>query len=206
VRGKKEMSTMCYLFSADDLRLKTAIGIREANVIRIPMTNGTALYGPYVDLPAGHYEAVIRFDPDTPCHGGAMMDLSAGPATGRLTWQWITADQILAGDMSAKLEFSSSRPLQGVEVRLLVFGNFSAGIGSVEINGDLAKFQSESQSLMISDLPEPSVENIVHKGRNLYEGYQRGIGLAFSDLGTRITSGPRFSLRSHAGREPHDCR
>ena len=60
---------MSYVFSSDDLRLQTAIGIRDRDLIHIPMTNGTALYGPYVELLAGSYEAVIRFDPDTPCHG-----------------------------------------------------------------------------------------------------------------------------------------
>jgi SAM-dependent methyltransferase len=194
------MSNMHYMFSADDLRLKTAIGIREANVIRIPMTNGTALYGPYVDLLAGRYEAVIRFDPAMPCHGGAMMDVCAGIGAERLTEHWITADQILAGGMSAKLEFLCARPLQGVEVRLLVDGSFSAGIASVDISGELAASTSESLSVSISDLPEPSVENSARKGRNLYEGYRRGIGLAFSNLGGRIAADPDFSqARALAG-------
>src|ERR1700745_2763663 len=110
------MSTLFYCFSPDDTRLRTAIGIREPKVIRIPMTNGAALYGPYVDLLAGRYEVVIRFDPDTPCHGGAMMDVCASVGAERLAKQWITADQILAGGLSASLEFSCSRPLLGVEV------------------------------------------------------------------------------------------
>jgi predicted O-methyltransferase YrrM len=194
------MSTISYLFSPDDLRLKTGIGIREANVIRIPMTNGTALYGPYIDLPAGRHEALIRFDPDTPCHGGAMMDVCAGFAVGRLAEQWITADQILAAGMSARLDFSSPRPLRGVEVRLLVDGEFSAGIVSVEIRGEPAESTSELLTVSMSDLPKPSVENRVRKGRNLYEGYQRGIGLAFSNLGERIAADPDFhQARALAG-------
>jgi hypothetical protein len=194
------MSYMSYRFSPDDLRLKTAIGIREPNAIRIPMTNGTALYGPYVDLLTGRYEAVIRFDPDMPCLGGAMMDVCAGFAAERLTGHWITADQILAAGMTAKLDFLCPRPLQGVEVRLLVDGEFSAGITSVEISGELVASGSESQSLIISDLPQPSVENSVRKGRNLYEGYQRGIGIAFSNLGTRIAADPDFhNARALAG-------
>jgi hypothetical protein len=186
------MSTISYLFSADDLRLKTAIGVREANVMRIPMTNGTALYGPYVDLPAGRYEAVIRFDPDAPCRGGAMMDVCAGVGAEQLAAHRITAEQILAGGLKASLDFSCAHSLHGVEVRLVVDGKFSAGITSVEIRGELAESVSELQSLSISDLPDPSVENSVRKGRNLYEGYQRGIGLAFSNLGTRIAVDPDF--------------
>jgi hypothetical protein len=204
------MSEMSYRFSPDDVRLRTAIGIREPTVIRIPMASGTALYGPYIDLLAGRYEAVIRFDPDIACRGRAIMDVCAGVGTERLAWQWISADQILADDMSARLEFSCVRASHDVEVRLLAESEFNAGIVSVEIGGELAKSvsaesvpaepASELLSVTISDLPEPSVENSVRKGRNLYEGYQRGIGLAFSNLGARIAADPDFGrARTLAG-------
>ena len=107
------MSEMSYRFSPDDVRLRTAIGIREPTVIRIPMASGTALYGPYIDLLAGRYEAVIRFDPDIACRGRAIMDVCAGIGTERLAWQWISADQILADDMSARLVFSCVRAAAG---------------------------------------------------------------------------------------------
>jgi hypothetical protein len=110
------------------------------------MINGTALYGPYVDLLPGRYEAVIPFDPKTPCHGGAMMDVCAGVGAERLAEQWITADQILAGGMSARLDFLCPRLSHGVEVRLFADGGFSAGILSVEIKGELAKARSEFET------------------------------------------------------------
>ena len=81
MRQPEGMSKAHYQFSPDNLNLKTATGIREPNVIRIPKVIGMALYGPYVDLPAGRYEAVIRFDPDTPCHGEALMDVCAAVGT-----------------------------------------------------------------------------------------------------------------------------
>jgi Macrocin-O-methyltransferase (TylF) len=204
------MSDVSYRFSPDDVRLRTAVGIREPTVIRIPMASGTALYGPYIDLLAGRYEAVIRFDPDIACRGRAIMDVCAGVGTERLAWQLISADQIVADDMSARLEFSCVRAAHGVEIRLLAESEFSAGIVSVEIGGELAKSvsaeslpaepASELLSVTISDLPEPSVENSIRKGRNLYEGYQRGIGLAFSNLGARIAADPDFGrARTLAG-------
>ena len=137
------MSRMSYEFSANDLRLRSAIGIRAPKEIRIPLAAGTALYGPYIDILPGHYEAWIRFDPETPCQGGALMDVCAGIGAEQLTKEWITADEIVAAGMSAKLKFSCSRPLHGVEVRLLVDGNFSAGISSVEVSGELAESISE---------------------------------------------------------------
>ena len=94
--------------------------------------------------------------------------------------------------MSARLEFSCARPLHGVEVRLFGDGAFSAGITAVEISGELADSSKGFKSLSLSELPDPRVKQSVRKGRNLYEGYQRGIGLAFSNLGARIAVDPDF--------------
>lgn len=137
------MSTMSYRFSPDDLRLMTATGIREPLVIRIPKASGTALYGPYVDLLPGRYQAIIRFDPSMSCEGWAIMDVCANTGVEQLTSYSITADQILSEGMSAKLDFCCSRPLRAVEVRLRVGGEFSAGIASVEITGELGGVPAE---------------------------------------------------------------
>jgi hypothetical protein len=71
------------------------------------------------------------------------MDVCAGVGTEPLAGHWITADQIIAGDMNARLEFSCRHALYGIEVRLLVDGGFSAAISAVEISGELADFRSE---------------------------------------------------------------
>ena len=69
-----------------------------------------------------------------------------GAGAERLTGDWITADHILAEGMSARLDFCCPRPLQRVEVRLLVDREFNAGIVSVEISGELANPQSEFET------------------------------------------------------------
>ena len=98
----------------------TAIGVREPGVILIPPVGGTALYGPYIDLPAGRYAAVIRFDPSKLYDGEARMDVIAEMRE-TLAEQRITADQIRADDnMRARLEFLCPRPSPAVEVRLLL--------------------------------------------------------------------------------------
>jgi len=194
------LSTCSYRLSPDNLRLMTAIGVREPGVILIPPVGGTALYGPYIDLPAGRYAAVIRFDPSKLCDGEARMDVIAEMRE-TLAEQRITADQIRADDMRARLEFLCPRPSPAVEVRLLVEGRFSAGIIAVEINGELDGSTSRWQPVSLADLPQLSVEDTIRQGRNLYEGYRRGYGFGFADLGARIAKDPDFyRARSLAGR------
>jgi hypothetical protein len=172
------MSIVSYRFSPDDLRLRTATSIRERNIIRIPSVKGTALYGPYIDLLAGRYEAVIRFDPGTPCNGAAMMDVCAGVGAKRLAEHWITADQILSGEMSARLAFSCPHPSDAVEVRLLVDGEFTAAIASVEIEGELTKPTFELETLQgIKNPfgvlhPYPPSENLIRHNPILREAFQ----------------------------------
>ena len=117
-----------------------------------------------------------------------------------LAEQWITADQIRADDMRARLEFLCPRPSPAVEVRLLVEGRFSAGIIAVEINGELDGSTSQWQPVSLADLPQLSVEDTIRQGRNLYEGYRRGYGFGFADLGARIAKDPDF----YAGRKAYD--
>ena len=131
------MTEIYHKFLANDPLLRTGIGIREPHVIHIPGKKGTALYGPYINLPAGRYEAVIRFDPDTPCQGSARMDACAGQAI--LAKQRISADQIFNDGMRARIEFSCPTPLGGVEVRLIVDGELTTGIASLEILGEVGR-------------------------------------------------------------------
>jgi hypothetical protein len=89
---------------------------------------------------------VIRFDPDTLCQGSAVMDVCAGVGAERLTWRPIAADQIRGQGMTARLEFSCPPLAHGVEARLLVYGGFTAGVSSVEINSMPSQFRSEFET------------------------------------------------------------
>ena len=123
-----------YHFTANDARLHTAVGIREDNVIRVTEAqSGTILYGPYISLPAGGYEAVIHFDPDVPCRGTAIMDVCSDIGTNILAQKIIAAEDILGGDMSAKLGFSCQNGLSMLEIRLFCHGKFAGAVRSVDI-------------------------------------------------------------------------
>src|SRR5215469_11078575 len=110
------MGHLFHAFGADDLRLNTVIGVREHDLIRVDGgKSGVGLYGPYVDLPPGSYEALIRFDPSTPCRGTATMDACSGCGVEVLADQIITAQQIGDQGSSARIEFSSTRKIPGLE-------------------------------------------------------------------------------------------
>jgi hypothetical protein len=112
---------------------------------------------------AGRYEAVIHFDPDTPCDGGAIIDVCADIGAEQLAAHRITSDQIIASGMTARLEFSLPVPRNNVEVRLLADGDLSVGIVSVEIWGRLAECTSEFDIKNASrfDRPYPSSDDLL---------------------------------------------
>jgi hypothetical protein len=169
------------------------------------MIKGAALYGPYVDLPAGRYEAAIRFDPNMPCCGGAMMDVCAGVGAERLAEHWVSADQILSGDMSARLAFSCPHPSHAVEVRLLVDGEFSAAIVSVEIDGELTKpvlelgTLEEIRNTFCLLHPYPSSEDLIRRNPVLREAFQEISGELAAVTREEIENVLRL-LRPHAAK------
>jgi predicted O-methyltransferase YrrM len=126
------------------------------------------------------------------------MDVCGSYGTEIVARQVITADQITSHGMSARIRFSSARTLSLTEVRLFPEAEFSGGVESIEIEGEIA--ENLLRRVSNSDLPEPGVENTIRKGRNLYEGYQRAIGLGNGDLGARIAADPDFRrARDFAG-------
>jgi hypothetical protein len=108
----------------------------------------------------------------------------------KLAVQPIIADQIIKDGMTARIAFSSATPLPRVEVILVVEDELKTDIAGVEIFGELV--DPEKWRLEITDLPTPRVENVVRKGRNLFEGYQRGLAIASPDQRARIASDPDF--------------
>jgi SAM-dependent methyltransferase len=130
-----ERSGVPYHFTANDMRLHTAAGIRENNAIRVTEEqSGIIFYGPYIPLPPGNYEALIRFDADERCEGTATMDVCSDAGVNVLAQQTIMAKEIFDKGMTATVEFSCSNPMLKVEVRLFCDNDFAATVRSVEIS------------------------------------------------------------------------
>jgi hypothetical protein len=186
------MPSVIHHFAADHVRLLTQIGIRGQNRIRVDGSRtGTVLYGPYIHLAPGNYEAAIRFDPAIPCTGRATMDVSADSGQELLAEQTITAEQLRDQGMNVALRFSGAHPLFNVEVRLSCNSEFVAAVQSVEISGELIRSPCE-ESFELSDFPSVQVQNRIRRGRNPYEGYLRGIGLAIPSIASKVTMDPDF--------------
>ncbi len=184
------MRSIAYRFTADEPHMRTGIGIRRDKAIRVSGGEGVAHYGPYVPLPAGTYRATFRFRRDAPCRGNAVIDVCADSGSRRLAERPVDGEGIAADGMAASIEFSCPDTMANVEVRLASPGGFTAEIEALEISGELA--DGSAPRVQAADLPSVPIENTVSRGRNLYDGYRRGVGLQFTDLAQKIVRDPDY--------------
>jgi Macrocin-O-methyltransferase (TylF) len=180
------MPKMTRRFVANDPRLLTGIGIREQNRIRVDGSRtGTMLYGPYIPLFPGDYEATVKFDPAITPKGSAMLDVAVDTGRRVLATRTINSEQLMNQGMSASLGFSCNDLMRRAEIRLSCSSEFVAAIQSVEICGEFTP-TGAGEGFMASDLPPVNVRNEISRGRNLYEGYQRGLALAIPTVAEKL--------------------
>ncbi len=91
---------------------------------------GFALFGPYLSLPAGSYEAEILFDPDAPVRGAALADV-ARDAGSVVVQDCVTFD----GETGVviRLAWSLAEPAAQVEVRLRNEAGFTGSIVGLRV-------------------------------------------------------------------------
>lgn len=114
-----------FFYAADDARLHTQVGTRRGG--RIVIENapaGTAIFGPYIDLPPGRYEAKIVFS--APVQGQAVIDVSSRHGQDVLS-------RAMVKGAEGRLTFQVSQPISGVEVRLFSHKGLTAIVDHVEI-------------------------------------------------------------------------
>jgi SAM-dependent methyltransferase len=128
----RESAVFC--FPANDPALRTDVGIREDDAIAFyNAAPGTALFGPYISLPAGRYVARLRFAAASERRGQATLDVCAAAGAQRLAARDIDAALLPGPQPIAELAFGSASELHEIEVRLFCAGGFTARIESVEI-------------------------------------------------------------------------
>ena len=129
-----QLNTLVASLAASDPRLHTTNGLRGENGIRFSNTTaGTALYGPYMDLPAGRYRACVSFAGGELAHGQAVLDVCVDTGTRVLARLPVSAARLQAG---ASLTFGAAEPLRQVEVRLFNGNNFTGRLERLEIFGE----------------------------------------------------------------------
>jgi Macrocin-O-methyltransferase (TylF) len=179
------MPKMFRRFLANDPRLLTGIGIREQNRIRVDGSKtGTMLYGPYILLFPGQYEATVKFDPGITPKGSAILDVCVDTGRTILATQALDAKQLPNQNMSTSLAFSCDDLGRRAEVRLKCPSEFVAAVQSVEITGEFTS--SQEGGFTIDELPSVNVRNKFYRGRNPYDGYQRGLGLAIPGIAEKL--------------------
>lgn len=126
------MTDVSILFSADDERLRTAIGEKEDGQILVHGgTTGCALYGPYAALPRGQFRAKVHFAADATLKGKVVLEVTTGRgkdvvASARFSLPEQKIRQI-------ELPFTLSQPASGCEIRLQCGRDVTATITGAEI-------------------------------------------------------------------------
>jgi hypothetical protein len=116
------------------------------------------------------------------------MDVCARVGTRVLGKKIVSANQ-LAVDGEVGLEFSLMYPVADLEVRFVSGGGFVGDIGSMRIVGEPNDARRE---FALADLPEVPIANTPSRGRNLYDGYRRGVGLQFGSVTEKILGDADF--------------
>ena len=119
---------LSFRFPASGPEILTHIGaVRGDTLVLDGRTQGTAVYGPYIELPAGEYLARIGFRDGRAPRGPALMDVAAETGARRI------AELSLADGPPAEIAFRLDGYARNVEVRLLAEQGFTGEIEYVEI-------------------------------------------------------------------------
>lgn len=124
----RHLAAARWAFSGGDPKLQTQTGTRDGDsIVFAAAAAGTGLFGPYLDLPPGRYQARIRFQPDAPRAGKAFADVVCSAGATRLADTTVGAGDVVI------MEFTAATDLSGVEVRLITRRGYCATVIGVEI-------------------------------------------------------------------------
>ena len=120
---------------AQDERLATQAGWKKDGLILVDRaTSGAALFGPYVDLPAGSYRVRVLLAPHRPASGPVTMELVPSSARLHHAQQHFTLTRLPIGAGELTLVLDSPAHIAGLEVRVLCQGMVEMAIIGVEIS------------------------------------------------------------------------
>ena len=177
-------------FPVTDGQLLSDVGTRAGDAIVLSGSPaGMGLYGPYIDLPQGHYRASIHFTTDREARGTVRMDVCTDVGLRIIR----TASFNLAKRRRIGFAFSLDRAATKCEVRLHCPEGTSASIKGIEIAGlDSTRsakrrppkdLQRVELALTEINARLDRLERLSHGGRATYVGDNRVLAkVAIGDL------------------------
>ncbi len=116
-------------YEADNAALRTAAGVKEESRIKVTAESGCALFGPYVDIPAGRVEARVVLE--GPCAGSADIELTARSGAAMLASKTVKLDEV---DGAVSIAAVLPSDMAGCEVRVFSREPVELQIRAVEID------------------------------------------------------------------------
>jgi hypothetical protein len=124
-------------FNINDERIKTSLK-KNSDSISIDGQIGAVIYGPYIDLPAGSYEARVIFSGDRAAKGTGTIDACANMGANILKSKSFRFDKLDRRRPYASVEFTLGRPTSHCEVRL----HCDPGVAATAIGVEFLGFES----------------------------------------------------------------
>ena len=128
------MSNIVVRFPADDPRLHTHIGSRCEGTISVrDCQAGYALFGPYIALLAGRYEARIRFAEGKNVRGDVVLDVCIERGARQVAVSALSTPSAESGQQSMSLEFVLGEAATDCEVRLWCARGAECSVAALEL-------------------------------------------------------------------------
>jgi len=181
------MPSALLCFRGSDNRLFTQVGIKRSDDIIIEKSEaGVGLYGPYLNLPKGKYQANIIFATRPKLRGRVVMDVCANQGNMLITssqFDLATLKAATNDQRRASIEFSLSQDAAQLEVRLHCASGVTANIVALEIainavdDALVDGLLNPSSNAGVLNSPVMSmldrIERLSHGGRATYVGNNR---------------------------------
>ncbi|MDF7673271.1 hypothetical protein PT277_00080 [Acetobacteraceae bacterium ESL0709] len=120
-----------YTVRSKEINIDNNKVFRNNDMFNIDCDNGIVIWGPYITLSSGFYEAEIYFDKDT-LYGDATFEVTASHGDICIIASKIDSDRINS-DGTVKVRFVVGEYYHYVETRLAVNGPFKASLGRISI-------------------------------------------------------------------------
>jgi hypothetical protein len=160
---------------ANDSRIRTQVGSKhEEGIVIRDCPDGSAIYGPYIDLPRGQYKASVDFAEDKSAFGKAVVDICWDLGKKNIKSLDFDLSHIMRGQRRVCIEFVLENAVSQLEVRLLCAAGCWVTITGIEIlfcDLDASRIETIVNSRLGDRLLKPDDSSENHE-RSVFGGAQ----------------------------------